>query len=367
MAYNVLMFGEEIREHSQRVTELLDAYPDLAASEAGTKNSLIEPFLRCLGYDASHPEHVTPESPTELGTKIDYVLSGSAGVKIAVEAKKANVKLSVKETNQLRPYFTFSDTVAGVLTNGLEYWLFTDSDKTNVMDAEPYRRVKLRNLSDNDIRHLEALARENVEQGTAREQARLERLRRQVHSIVKQELRAPSPEFLRLVAKKAELSYTKANRDLLGDLVIASISRAVDNRPIPEAPTAPKQKDSQPEVSQPAKPQPTGPPKAILFGEPLYVNSHRAILIAVVKELQSRHSGDFEARVSRPPFVKEKRKWQYISTSEADFNPAFSTSKVGDYWLDTNHSAQSSDNRARLFLREFGYSPEDLVITTADD
>ena len=85
------------------------------------------------------------------------MLTGETNVKIAVEAKKAGTTLTVKETNQLRSYFTFSEAVAGVLTNGIDVWLFTDLDKANGMDAEPYLAVDIRNVTDNDIHHLQTL------------------------------------------------------------------------------------------------------------------------------------------------------------------------------------------------------------------
>ncbi len=164
VAYNGLMFREKIMEHTKWVAEKLQTHPGIAKSEAQTKNTLIEPLLQCLGYAPKDPEQVTLEVPTELGGKIDYVLTGEANIKIAVEAKKAGVKLSEKETNQLRSYFTFSEAVAGILTNGVSYLLFTDLDKTNVMDATPYHRVDVEHLTNNDVHHLVTLTRGQVQQ-----------------------------------------------------------------------------------------------------------------------------------------------------------------------------------------------------------
>ena len=171
VAYNGLMFREEIMEHAEWVAEILQTHPAIANSEAQTKTTLIEPLLHCLGFVPRDPEQVTLEVPTELGGKIDYVLTGEANTKIAVEAKRRGVNLSEKEINQLRSYFTFSEAVAGVLTNGVDYWLFTDLDKTNVMDAAPYHRVDVNHLTDNDIHHLETLTRSQVGQSAVHEQA----------------------------------------------------------------------------------------------------------------------------------------------------------------------------------------------------
>ena len=86
--------------------------------------------------------------------------------------------------------------MVGILTNGVDYWLFTDLAKTNVMDSAPYHRVRCQShLTDNDIHHLETLTRSQVQQSAIHEQAQRERYRKLVNEIVDQELRSPSQEF----------------------------------------------------------------------------------------------------------------------------------------------------------------------------
>ena len=232
------MFREEIQKQATRARARLQAFPEIATSEAQTKNSLIEPFLRCLGYDPSHPQQVMLEVATELGGKIDYVLTGEANVKIAVEAKKAGISLSQKETNQLRSYFTFSEAVAAILTNGIDYWLFTDLNKTNVMDSESYHKIDVTELNDRDIDHLEALTKSRVQQSAVREQAQREHYRTRVNEIVDRELNSPSQEFLRLVGKKAGVKpLTKPHLEFLKPLVVEALVR--DRRPPPPPPPPP--------------------------------------------------------------------------------------------------------------------------------
>ena len=323
----------------------LQTHPGIAKSEAQTKNTLIEPLLQCLGYTPKDPEQVTLEVPTELGGKIDYVLTGEANIKIAVEAKKAGAKLSEKETNQLRSYFTFSEAVAGILTNGVSYLLFTDLDKTNVMDATPYHRVDVEHLTNNDVHHLVTLTRGQVQQSTIHKRAQRERYRKLVNDIVAQELSAPSQEFLKLVGKKAGIKpLTQSNLKMLAPLVSEAISRNYQNGP------------------PPPPPPPSSDGKATLFGTPLPAKSYRQILISVVAELQSRHPNDFAERVLKEPFVKESRKWQYISRDKNDLCPPHAKYKVGEYFVDVHHNAKNAVIRARLFLSAFGHDPKELVV-----
>ena len=342
------MFRAKIIKHAEWVTEILATHPGIANSEAQTKTTLIEPLLQCLGYVPRDPEQVTLEVPTEVGGKIDYVLTGEANTKIAVEAKRRGVNLSEKEINQLRSYFTFSEAVAGVLTNGVDYWLFTDLDKTNVMDAAPYNRVDVNHLTDNDIHHLETLTRSQVRQSAVHEQAQRERYRKLVNEIVDQELGSPSQEFLRLIGKKAGISpLRKAHLKLLKPLVGEAIVRNRGNGPPPPPPPPPPPTSDTLQVT--------------LFGETIPAETYRQILISVVAELQNRHP-DFAERVLKDPFVKESRKWQYISNDEKDLSPSHQKVKVGRYFLDVNFSAQAAVTRARRFLGAFGHNSNELVV-----
>ena len=335
----------------------------------------MNPGLQCLGYVPRDPEQVTLEVPTELGGKIDYVLTGEANTKIAVEAKRAGVNLSEKEINQLRSYFTFSEAVGGVLTNGVDYWLFTDLDKTNVMDATPYHRADVKHLTDNDIHHLETLTRNHVQQSAVHEQARRERYRKLVNEIVDQELDSPSQELLKLIGKKAGIKpLTQPNLKMLEPLVREAISRnrgvAPPPEPTPELP-----------ISDGSGAPTTGPgltpaekaaltlkrfQGATLFGESLDCKNYTQMLKKVVRALQNRHSNDFAQRVRMEPFFKENRKRQYISTSKGDFQPGDSIREVGGYFLFAHLNARNKVKRARLFLSEFGHDPAELVIHTLD-
>ncbi len=330
---------------------MLNTYPDIATSEAQTKNSLIEPLLRRLGYDPSHPEQVTLEVSTELGGKMDYVLTGRADVKIAVEAKRAGVKLSEKETNQLRSYFTFSEVIAGVLTNGVQYWLFTDLDKTNVMDAQPYRRVNLGDPSDIDVEHLQELTRSRVQQSSVHEKAKKEQYRLAVNEIVAGELNSPSQEFLKLIGKKAGVNLTKTNLEFLGPLVTGALNAHLHKEGPPDPPKA---------VT--TRKQFAG---ATLFGKKLSVNSYREVLTSVVAELQTRHGDGFATRVRDEKVFRGKKRW-YLSTEQHHLSPR-TKHKVGDYWVDTKLNARDTLRRARRFLKAFGHDPDELVIHTSND
>lgn len=379
------MFREKIREHVAWVAEMLENYPDIANIEARTKSSLIEPLLRCLGYDPIDPGQVEREAVIR-GKKVDYMLTGEKGANVAVEAKPAKTTLSEKEIDQLDTYFHHSEAVAGVLTNGVDCWLFTDLEKTNVMDSQPYRKVNINQLKNNDIDNLETLTRSSVSQGAVHQQAKQEQYRALVNEIVTQELNSPSQDFLRLVGKKAEIKpLSKPNLTMLKPLVGEAICRHLGV----ESASKPKPSSSPPdEIREPPQisSSPTTPSsslntvsvpgggsssavkfgRATLFGEVLPAKSYPQMLVAVVAELQTRHPNEFPDRVLNEEDFKG-RQWWFISKDLSDLSPRLRKVKVGEYYVNVNFNRQGSVKQAQRFLSAFGYGAKVLEIRFSDD
>ena len=363
------MFRDEIKEHARWVKQTLGEHPDIANIEERTKGSLIDPLLRCLGYDPNDPGQVRREAGIR-SKRVDYMLIGEKDAKIAVEAKSAKTILSDKVIDQLDDYFHHSDAVAGVLTNGIDYWLFTDLDKTNVMDSEPYHRVNIKrpkDITDNDISHFKALARSHVQQNAVRRQARRERHRKLVNEIVTTELHSPSQDFLKLVGRKAGIKpLTKAALKSLEPLV----AEAIDQIRGVTSPLTPKA--SPPAGLEPKQPTPTPPApphsrfkRAHLFGEVLPAKSYPQMLLAVVAELQTRHPDEFPDRVRNAKDFKGKQ-WWFISRDQSDLSPKLSKAKAGDYYVNVNFSRRGLVKQAHRFLSAFGYGAEALEIQTSD-
>lgn len=115
-------------------------------TEEATKQWFIMPLLVALGYDP-YSSDIIPEYTLDVGTKkgekVDYALQINNQPVAIVECKQLNVSLSEKHISQLYRYFTISDVHIAILTNGDDYWFFTDSQKENVMDLEPYYTIKV--------------------------------------------------------------------------------------------------------------------------------------------------------------------------------------------------------------------------------
>lgn len=119
----------------------INRYKSIIRIEEATKTACIEPFFRLLGWDFSNPLQVIPEFTADFGVKagerVDYCMKDEDIVCLIVECKSIDVKLSEKHISQLYRYFSVTDPLYAVLTNGVDYQIFTDSIKQNIMDSKP--------------------------------------------------------------------------------------------------------------------------------------------------------------------------------------------------------------------------------------
>lgn len=140
---------------------VIDTYRSIEG-EQETKNNLVEPFFKELGYDIDCVEDIRTEVTCDAGKKnekVDYVLCIAGIPKIIVEAKDWKVELGEKYINQLFRYFSTSDCKMAILTNGLEYWFFSDFEKENIMDREPFYKLNVMNINKHDRKILNAICK----------------------------------------------------------------------------------------------------------------------------------------------------------------------------------------------------------------
>ncbi|MGH7886925.1 MAG: type I restriction endonuclease, partial [Candidatus Binatia bacterium] len=116
---------------------------------------LILPFLNFLGYDVQNPDEVCPEHSADFSEKfknrVDFaILKGGTPV-IAIECKTIGTTLR-DERGQLRSYFNAAPTIKmGVITDGLVYEFYADSDEPNMMDQDAFLALDMREIAKGKI------------------------------------------------------------------------------------------------------------------------------------------------------------------------------------------------------------------------
>jgi hypothetical protein len=133
------------------IDQILGRLPSVRGrGEEATKQALILPMLDALGYDIWNPSEVCPEYDADFAVKklgqkekVDFAVLLNGSPRIYVEVKAVDSPLDGHQ-GQLARYFNATQSVSlAILTNGIEYWLFTDTGDPNVLDPAPFFVIKL--------------------------------------------------------------------------------------------------------------------------------------------------------------------------------------------------------------------------------
>ena len=201
MALNI----DKIKELQTKIQGLRDRQ----INEEQTKNWIILPLFAALGYDIFGSDEFIPEYTADFGIKkgerVDYAICLNGQPLILIEVKKLDTQLSTEHISQLFRYYSSTDAKIGILTNGDDYWFFTDSVKANQMDQEAYLKFKLSALKDEDITSLESYARDKVEALDISDDVQMQKFRVEVYKFIDRlQSGSLSSDFLDYLSDKAQ-------------------------------------------------------------------------------------------------------------------------------------------------------------------
>ena len=139
---------------------------DKVTTEEATKTSMILPFIKYLGYDIFNPKEFIPEYVADFGVKkgekVDYAIKINNKVVIIIEAKVCGKRLDA-DVSQLFRYYSVTEAKFAILTNGVEYRFYTDSEQKNIMDRTPFHVTYVDSLTARDIDILTVLSKDDFD------------------------------------------------------------------------------------------------------------------------------------------------------------------------------------------------------------
>ncbi|MBA3019863.1 type I restriction enzyme HsdR N-terminal domain-containing protein [Propionicimonas sp.] len=241
----------------------IEAYGSTLATEEATKTAVVMPFIgRVLGYDVFNPAEVIPEFVCDVGTKrgekIDFALVRDDKVQVLVEAKKIGEPLKIEHAGQLVRYFHVSNARIAILTNGRDWHFYTDLDRPNVMDAQPFLRLDLANVDPYILPELKKLTKDEFDLDSvlaaAGELKYVSAVKRAVG-----ELFADQPEdFVRLLILRVYSgSITAKVREVFNGIVRKALAQYVNDRVNDRLKTALKGQSSAVGAAPSVEPAPT--------------------------------------------------------------------------------------------------------------
>ena len=125
------MLLDDLYQAIEKLRERMEDHQDkLKQSEALTRNALVDPLLRALGWDTEDPAVAMPEYRLGSGFA-DYALLNAGKPAIVIEAKKLGAPL----------YSAAEQSVTYCVNDGIRYFVATDGRKWDVY--ETHRPVPL--------------------------------------------------------------------------------------------------------------------------------------------------------------------------------------------------------------------------------
>lgn len=213
-------------------------------SEASTNTSLVQPFIRLLGYDVGNPDEVSPEHHADFSekyqNKVDYAILHKGTPVIALESKRVGSQMK-DDRGQSRSYFNACSTVKlGILTDGLKYEFFADSDKPNMMDDTSFLRLdfadvaKEGDIDEHSLSGLAALRNGLFNPENVGAEAKQKLLFDSIITILKAMKAEPNDEFVRFLLRQSEIGskignltqrIVDMNRDLIRSALDAFVAQ----------------------------------------------------------------------------------------------------------------------------------------------
>ena len=197
-------FINQIKELSDKVSKRVEQ----VENEEATKNALIMPFIKALGYDVEDPNEVKPEytcdAPEKSGEKVDYAIMKDEKPFMLVECKFAHDDLKGKHAAQLYKYFnSIPELKVGILTNGIIYKFYTDLEHLHIMDNTPFLEIDMLNMESNLVKELERFRKDSsFDEDEMKEAAEELERSKKIKEIFEKELDSPSDEFVILFARR---------------------------------------------------------------------------------------------------------------------------------------------------------------------
>ena len=205
------------------LTAALHRLADKINEKEATKQWIIEPFIEALGYDFNIIGEVIPEfkADVDLGLKnpdkVDYAITKDDKPIMIIECKGYGSDLEKSYKSQLYRYFGASDTQFGILTNGLEYHVFSDLDETNKMDLTPFLKFKLihEDLNNKDfISSIQKLAKDGFDSSQLKDLGREIKTNNTIYDWFDQQSTDPSDSFVKLIIKENHLETRVGDREI---------------------------------------------------------------------------------------------------------------------------------------------------------
>lgn len=373
-------FIDKFKEISENIPKKIDH----VENEATTKTAFIVPFIEALGYDHSDPSEVVPEYTADIGTKkgekVDYAIIIDKKPVILIECKSCHSILDKEDTSQLYRYFNSTTSRIGILTNGIIYKFYSDTENQNQMDLKPFLEIDMLNLKEPLIKELKRFRKKSFDLNEILNAAEQLKYKSEIKKVISDQINDPNNEFVKFFIKQIYSGTITQNvRNQFKPLVKSSfnefIKEKVDSRLKTALDASEKEQEftsninnsetiRKPNLVQYGKKSKNYKFKTLssfsFDGKKFESNTWRDIPIEICNILYKKHENDF-SRV----FSLKGRTREYFSMNP---NELLAPKKIGnsEVFIECNFSANDLVSLSKRIIELFGYNYDDLIIETKD-
>ena len=369
----------ELTDQIERLSKKVTQRKENIQTEEATKQAFIMPFISALGYDVFNPDEVIPEYVADIGVKkdekIDYCIKKGDEPEVMIECKHWQANLQ-EYIHQLHRYFYATSAKLVILTNGIQYRFYTDSEQKNIMDNEPFWEFDIINFSKEDIEELEKYRKDNFDINEIYKTANDLKITKQIKQIIKKEINNPSDNFGKFFAEQIHFgTLTEEDINHYKEIVKKSLNQLISERVQDYSATeihtkttkAKDYKKKSPDVGEASSKSKTNSkqtaPKEIIIGNDSYsIGKWKEVLTKTAEWLIERG----KLKPSDCPISKGRsNKRNLVHTTPVhqhgrNFKGAKQLSN--GVYIETHLNRTDSIECARQLLQEFGYQGELLEV-----
>jgi predicted type IV restriction endonuclease len=245
----------DFKDQLKQIADRINKFKESTKTEEATKNAFVMPFITALGYDTSNPQEVIPEFTADIGIKqgekVDYAILKDDLPIILIECKHWTDYLDIHNTQLLR-YFNVTKAKFAILTNGINYRFYTESEP-NKMDEKPFLDINIIEIKDNQIDELKKFHKSYFDTANIMATASTLKYSNEVKIILNKEFKEPSVDFIRFFVNQVYLGRATEKimkhfseivliscQQFLSDLITERLKTALD-----------KEKKSEPKAVEP--------------------------------------------------------------------------------------------------------------------
>lgn len=228
----------DFKDQVFQLAERIEKVKDSIFTEEATKTAMVMPMLQILGYDVFDPSEVIPEFTCDVGTKkgerIDYAICKDGTPLFLIECKPWTSTLD-KHGNQLFRYFTTSKARYCILTNGVEYRFYSDIEKPNIMDDEPFFVYRIDQASVPAVEELKKFHKSYFDGDSVSLWAGQLKSSNTIKEVLLKEFSEPSENFCRVIIKQfydktVSSKMTEMYSPLIKNVIRQIINDTISNR-----------------------------------------------------------------------------------------------------------------------------------------